>query len=191
MNLYFVIHTVTYMSYNLVINKIIKKKNNKYDANCIICFKLNKNPINYYKCTILHNICIDCYENNITINANSERSNKCPLCSASLKTEHKEPEQLSVQELQEINVNNITSNRIYIHQNFTLQKDTELFTVIVNNKPKILLHALNGRIITYLNMFICHDGFMYVYNIKDKCYQVAITKNKYQFWDKKKIVLKS
>lgn len=161
---------------------------NNSDNKCTICYENNNRPIQYYKCTKLHNICNTCYQENLLQNPKSDRYGKCPTCSAVLNNECKEPANLSVCEIKQLVTKNINMHNIYIHQNYRLQKDTVVMH-ISNKKSEIELITSHGKPITYLNMFLCKNGFLYKYDMADECYYLAVTKNKYQFWDTKRMIL--
>lgn len=160
------------------------------DNKCTICYENNNKPIQYYKCTKLHNICNTCYQENLLQNPKLDRYGKCPTCSAVLNNECKEPANLSPYEIKQLVIKNINMHNIYIHQNYRLQKGTTVMQILnKKSESEIELITSQGKPVTYLNMFLCKNGFLYKYDMSDDCYYLAVTKNKYQFWDTNRMVL--
>jgi len=171
---------------NIVSNsKTILKNNNDItnDNKCTICLRNNTNKfIAYYKCTKPHNICSSCHSEYVLTNINSPRRGKCPTCSACIIKEYEEPAKLTLSEIIQLEEEKIQVDKIFVHQNYRLQQDTEIMQ-ICNEKSNIALYTLNGRILVYNNMFLGESGFLYNYDKINKTYHLAVDRNKYQFWN--------
>lgn len=164
------------------------KNSDDEDDICTICYTINNSKLAFYNCTKRHNICFQCYENHTNFVTNIMRNNTCPTCAADLKNEYKDPYLLTPIELSDLNIKNILKNNIHIHQHFKLQKNTHIIK-LSSNKTEIFFHALNGKMLTYLDMFVCQNGFLYTYDTKCEIYHVAVSRNKFQFWDINKMIL--
>lgn len=158
------------------------------DNKCIICYEDNNNKIQYFKCSKYHNLCRVCFYKHITINKiNTGCSNKCPICKAEFTNECISPTLLSVPEICNINIRNIITRNIYVHQTFTLSPYYKPITINYGKDKTISLYMDNGMIATYMGMFIGTNGFLYDYDRRYGVYMLSINKDKYQFWDNSKM----
>lgn len=168
---------------------------------CSICYVNVTTPMEFFTCRKnyektteikypFHIICTKCIEQHLLSNTNT-----CPSCNADLCNEQKHPSILTAKELFHINKKLIPQKNIFIHQNFVLNANAKMTTLIFDNTDKkkstikISLYNLNGAIMQYLDMFVCADGFLYKYDPKYERYHIAVQKGKFQFWDISRISL--
>ena len=148
------------------------------ENNCMVCIDENKQHIKYFDCIKYHNICTKCFNKLVYF----RKKNSCPLCNAKMSDICKSPSTLTVIELMALDVKQILQRHIFIHQNYEIDPNYKLIT-IDNNGQYIKLYSYNGKLADYNGMFLCDNGFLYIYDNNFEKYHIAVQKNKYQFWD--------
>lgn len=156
------------------------------EESCIVCYEQNKINKIYFNCSKYHNLCRKCFYTHVK--SNNIDKYKCPLCRAELANECKSPKSLTPMEIQGLDKKHILQSNIFIHQNYVLDKNFIPVTLSYNDK-KIVLYMNNGILVQHHDMFISEDGFFYEYSDKIQSYILAISKNRYQFWDSSRVYI--
>lgn len=154
----------------------------KENFECMICLEDHFNNRLYFNCEKPHRICEICINKLIFQN----KKTICPLCRADFVNEMKPPNTLTNEEILLLDIDTITHKYIYIHQNVNFYSKYDI-TSVVNCKEILDFYSKNGNLVMYMGMFISTNGFFYSYNEETNCYQLAVKKNKYQFWDLSRI----
>ena len=153
---------------------------------CVICYEKNQIEIRYFACLKYHNLCRRCFHKHS--NSNLSDKCKCPLCKAELINECKQPNTLNTLEIHDLNKKNILPSNIFIHQNYRLNSSLIPIMIKYNDKT-VSLYMENGMLVQHHDMFIGTDGFFYEYNQKHNCYILAVSKNRFQFWDTPRVFI--
>lgn len=178
---------------NTIENKYYKV--HKYRVNvprmpyeCCICYT-SKKLNTYYKCDF-HFICNICY---IKLK-NCNNYKHCPMCKSDIKLEHKKPNDLSMNELMNLETKKINFSNINVHSDLNIDKSMLKVIVNINNTKKVEFYFKNGNFMNYKFrnelFFIGSDGFLYEYNNKKNTYVLAIRDNKFQYWDVENLMQK-
>ncbi len=158
--------------------------NTDSDDYCIVCHEKNIYKLQYFHCSVYHNLCYICLCKNLS--SRLECSDKCPLCKAPIINECKNPNTLTFNEIVNLDVSKIILRNIYIRQSYELRPNLTKADITYDNKT-ISLYMDNGNLAMYNDMYIGVNGFFYSFDIKYQQYYLSISKGRYQFWDINKI----